>query len=252
MTTISQSASDITTEPRSSDLVPTIDQLLRDVPGILGRIREGRDLTTLARAMIVTVALGAGIFGAAMGAFRGGPQILYATVKLPLALLLTTAICAPALTALNSALGRQACIRRDLSLVLSSLARMSLVVAAEAPVVLLAVRLGADYHAIILLVVACCAIAGAIGLSLFFRGLRLADPKAVGTVALALLSVFGFVGTQMSWTLRPFLVRPRTTEAPFVRTVEGSFLDSVQRSTMSAGGLYTRKSAPLPGEESTR
>lgn len=242
-------ASQTIPEAPGSDLLHSIDQLLRDAPGALQRIRDGRDLATLARAMIVTVAVGAGIFGASMGAYRGGLQILYAGIKLPLAMLLTTAVCAPALTALNSALGRQACIRRDLSLVLSSLARASLVVAAQAPLVLLAVRMGVSYHALILLVVACCTVAGALGLSLFLRGLRLAHTRSIAAVALTLLAVFGFVGTQMSWTLRPFVVRPRTPETPFVRPLEGSFFDAVVTSSMSARGVYWRESAPLPGEE---
>ena len=34
--------------------------------------------------------------------------------------------------------------------------------------------------------------------------------------------VFCMVGSQMAWTLRPYLVRPRTVSAPFVRGVEGT------------------------------
>jgi methyl-accepting chemotaxis protein len=103
---------------------------------MLARIRAGEDLAALARPLIVTIALGGAVFGAALGAYRGGLQVLYAAIKLPLATLLTAAICAPTLTALNAALGRAACIRRDFALVLAVLARGALVVAAEAPVVL--------------------------------------------------------------------------------------------------------------------
>jgi len=248
MTTLSQTIP----ESYGSDFLHTIDQLLRDVPGVLQRIRDARDLATLARAMIVTIVAGAGIFGASMGAYRGGLQVLYAGLKLPLALLLTTAVCAPSLTALNAALGRQACIRRDLSLLLASLARTSLVLAAQAPMVLLAVRMGVSYHAIILLVVACCAAGAVVGLSLLLRGLRTSDAGPVLAVALALLTVFGFVGSQMSWTLRPFVLRPRTPEPTFVRSLEGSFFEAVVTSSMSARGVYWRSSAPLPGEEDVR
>lgn len=248
MSTISQTIP----ERHDSDLLRSVDQLLRDPPGALQRIRDARDLASLARAMIVTVALGAGIFGAAMGAYRGGLQVLYAGVKLPLVVLLTTAVCAPALTALNASLGRQACLRRDLSLVLSALARTSLVMAAQAPIVLLAVRVGISYHSMILLVVACSVLAGGVGLALFLRGLHLSQSRSMTAVALALLTIFGVVGTQMSWTLRPFVVRPRTPETPFVRAVEGSFFDAVVTSSMSARGLYTREAAPLPEQEELR
>jgi len=230
----------------------SVDELLRAPRDVLQRIEQGRELLAQARAMVLTIVLGAGLFGAAMGAFRGGAQILYAGVKLPLSVLLTTAICAPALSALNAGLGRRAELRRDLSIVLCALARTSLAMAAQAPLVLLAVRFGVSYHALVLLTVGCCLLSGAIGLSLLIAGLRASDGRAVGWTILALLTVFGLVGTQVSWTLRPFMVRPRTPEAPFVRSVEGSFLDAVSRSLLSARGIYTRDSAPLPEQEGAR
>lgn len=237
-----------TAPPFASPGLAAIDQLLRDVPAFLDRIREGKNLAELARAMILTVAVGAAVFGAAMGAHRGGIQVLYAAIKLPAVMLLTTAVCAPALTAFNAAFRRQASMRRDLSLVLSSLALTCLVLAAQAPIVFLAVELGAGYHTVILLVVGCCCLAGIVGLTLFQRGLGLDPSAGRWAVGIALLMVFGVVGTQMSWTLRPFLVRPRTPDAPFVRSLEGSFVEAVLTSSRSARGIYWRDSAPLPGE----
>ncbi len=49
-----------------------------------------------------------------------------------------------------------------------------------------------------------------------------------------------------AWTLRPYLVRPRTPAAPFLRSVESSFLGAVATSFDSARGIYHRESAPLP------
>jgi hypothetical protein len=235
----------------ASPAARTIDQLLRDVPAFLQRIQQERDLAGLAKAMILTVAVGAAVFGAAMGAYRGGLQVMYAAIKLPAVMLLTTAVCAPALTAFNVAFRREASLRRDLSLVLSALALSCLVLAAQAPVVFLAVELGAEYHTVILLVVGCCALAGVVGISLFQRGLGHGGAAGRWTVGVALLFVFAVVGTQMSWTLRPFLVRPRTPDAPFVRSLEGSFVEAVFTSSRSARGIYTRQSAPLPGDDRT-
>lgn len=231
-----------------SPVLRTIDLLLRDTPSLLARIQQRRELATLARAAIVTIAICGAVFGAAMGAHRGGLQVLYAALKLPAAMLLTTAICAPALTALHAAFRRESTMRQDLALVLGSLALTCLVLAAEAPIVLLAVELGASYHSVILLVVACCSVAGLVGVSLFIRGLGLDPSPGRWIVAASLFLVFGLVGTQMSWTLRPFLVRPRTPDTPFIRSIEGSFVDAVVTSTRSARGIYSRSHAPLPGE----
>jgi hypothetical protein len=166
-------------------------------------------------------------------------------------MLLTMAICAPALTALNRAVGRPGSMRRDLALVLSALARTSLVLAAEAPIVLLAVRAGTSYHGTVLLVVTCCAVAGAVGLLLFVRGLLSAGGQGSWTVGIALLAVFALVGSQVSWTLRPYLVRPRTPNVVLVRALEGSFVEAVGTSMQSARGVYVRPWAPLPGEASS-
>jgi hypothetical protein len=88
------------------------------------------------------------------------------------------------------------------------------------------------------IVVASCAMAGVVGLGDFSRGLRLLDERAVRPTALVLMAVFTLVGSQMSWTLRPFLVRPRSEQPPIVRQVEGGFFDAVARSGKSAMGIY--------------
>ncbi len=66
---------------------------------------------------------------------------------------------------------------------------------------------------------------------------------------MGLLTVFGLVGTQMAWTLRPFLLRPRTPDIMFVRSIEGSFIEAVTVSARSARGIYARDAAPLPPVE---
>lgn len=234
--------------PRSSTML-AMDRLLRDPRGLLADAVDPAQAANLARSAILTIAIGAGCFGAAMGTARGGLQIPYAALKLPLAILLTTAVCSPALTAVNCALGRPSALRADLSLVIASLARTSFVLAAAAPLLLLGVWTGLSYHTLILLVVACCCVAGVVGLTLFVRALSGERLLHKLVVSAALLSVFALVGTQMAWTLRPFLQRPRDRQVHFVRSIEGSFLESVITSSRSARGVYWRSSAPLPGEE---
>src|SRR5688572_23862739 len=134
----------------SQQPLESVDRLLRDRRAVLNSIESGRDLAGTARAMLITIAAGAAMFGGAAGAYRGGAQVAFAAIKMPLAVLLTAAICAPALTAINAALDRRADVRRDLALILTSLALGCLVLSAEAPLVLLAVTLGVGYHAIAL------------------------------------------------------------------------------------------------------
>jgi hypothetical protein len=191
----------------------------------------------LARQWFALILGGAGLFGAVLGAHRGGWQILSAGVKLPLVVLLTAVVCTPVLTRLNAALGRRAVLRDDLALVLSSLARGCLVLLALAPVQLVAALAGLDYHRSVLLAVTCCSVAGAVGLTVLVRGLW-KEVRARRLVTMVLLSVFTLVGTRMSWTLRPYLVRPCARDVPIVRALDGSFVGSVETALDSAQGHY--------------
>ncbi|MEO5731177.1 MAG: hypothetical protein ABI134_01385, partial [Byssovorax sp.] len=48
--------------------------------------------------------------------------------------------------------------------------------------------------------------------------------------------------------LRPYLVRPRTENVPFLRAREGGFADSLRRSSRSAAGVYDNvESERAPG-----
>lgn len=213
-----------------------VEQLLRAPGAFLETTREG-DLVPLLRGMLLTVTLGAGAFGAVVGAHRGGVQMLYAAVKVPLMLLGTMAICAPAFIGLARALGVRLPAREVVTVSLGACARAALVLAGLAPVLWLFEGF-MGYHSVALAITGGCAVAGGAAAGLLLRGLR----RGGGgwAAGLAFLAVFGVVGSQTGWLLRPFLVRPRTTTVPFVRGLEGDLLDAVRRSSRSAAGVYDR------------
>ncbi|MBA3393631.1 MAG: hypothetical protein H0T89_13360 [Deltaproteobacteria bacterium] len=241
----------------------TIDLLLRDREVMLARIRHGDDVGALVRTMVVTIAIAMAIVGAALGSYRGGLQIGYAAIKLPLVLLGTAALSAPALTAIGAALGRRSRLASDLALVMAALAFGALLLAACTPLILLGRALELSYHEMILATVVMFAIAGLASLRMIVHALSLEALRhgtrdgasqrtlASGTVGwrsavAGLCVVFTLVGGQLAWALRPYLVRPRTPEVPFVRALEGSLFDAVTGAFRSARGIYTRDEAPLP------
>lgn len=221
-----------------------VDGLLRDQRRVLDRIDRGEALGDLVRTCALTIAASAAVLGAAIGWQRGGAQVAFAAIKLPLVLLLTAGIVTPALSALDHAVGGRGDLRRDLAGVLAALALAGLLMAATAPLVLLG---GAvlGYHGTILMIVACCGLGGLGGLLFFGRALlrRGEGRRLTGLLFLGLAAV---VGSQMAWTLRPWVVRPQSPEVVFVRDLEGSFLQSVWGSYDSARGIYHREAAPLP------
>ena len=230
-----------------------VDVLLRERGRFLRRAAVSADPVAVCRVLIVTTLLAAGVFGVSVGLFRPGWQALSSAIKLPLLLLVTAAVATPAITGVRRALGQSGCFRHDVELVLTTVALVSLALSAFAPIVLLAVQWNASYHQVVVLTVALCGFTGAAGLVFFLNHLS----DAVGpetparqarfspTLALVSLTVFTLVGTQLAWTMRPFIARPRA-EFQWVRPLEGSFLDAVIVSLDSAKGVYHRASAPLP------
>jgi len=224
-----------------------IDLLLRDREAMLARIAKGSELAAIMRTMIATIAITTVIVGAALGSYRGGVQIAYAAVKLPIVILATAALSAPALSAIGAALGRRSRLSADLALVMAALAFGSLLLVACTPLVMVGRAVDLDYHRMILAVVAMFAIAGGAALRMICRGVALEAAPGWRTAVLGMCVVFSLVGGQLSWALRPYLVRPRTPDVPFVRAVEGSLFDSVLGASRSARGIYDRESAPLGG-----
>ena len=161
----------------------------------------------------------------------------------------TAALSAPALTALGAALGRRIRLGADLALVIASLAFGSLLLAACTPLIMLGRSMSLGYHQMVLGLVAAFAISGIASLRMIVRGLaRESGPGRTSAIA-GLCIVFALVGGQLSWALRPYLVRPRAPEVPFVREVGDTLFDAIAGSLRSVRGIYTRDSAPLPEDE---
>lgn len=226
-------------EPLSSPF-EVLDELLRERRRLLTRIERGQDLRQIARAMLLVIGCSAAALGAVLGMYRGGVQVLYAGIKLPLVLIGAATVCAPVYTTLKRSLGDEAVFAKDLALFLSALALASLMAASLSPLLLCAILDGVGYHALILSTVALVGIGGLAGYVFFFRGMSMQIKRGHRVIATTLLVVMGLVGSQLSWLMRPYLVRPQTQEVPFVRALEGSFFDAVVTSISSSQGQYKR------------
>lgn len=216
--------------------VARLELLLREPDAFLAalaRAEEDASLASLTRVLTAAVVVGAGVFGAVVGAHRGALQMLYCTVKVPLILLVTLAVCAGPFVAFTRAAGLPLAARSVIALALGSCARFALVLVGLAPFVWLMEGWSLGYHRVILAVVAVCGVAGAFAGRLLFSGLARSGPAGV-RVGLAFVAVFAVTGAQTSWILRPYVVRPRTEHIPFVRSLEGDFLDALGTSALSA------------------
>lgn len=214
-----------------------VDQLLKQPGVVLRALETGEGLAERTRTYVQVLVACTATFGASLGFFRGGVQIVYAAVKLPLVMLLLLAVVAPLLHALDRALERPANMARSVALLVAALARGALVLAAETPLIWAAHAVGADYHRLVLLAVLACSLAGVVSFRFLWTALSV-TPRARLLVTFVLVTTMGIVGAQASWILRPFLVRPRATDVVFVHPLEGSFSESIGDTLSSARGHY--------------
>jgi len=221
-----------------ADTIAThIDQLLKSPAEVRAAIESRTALAERTRTYVQVLVACTALFGASLGFYRGGVQILFAAIKLPIVTLLTLAVTAPLLYALNRALERPADMAREVAQLVASLARGALVLAAELPLIWAAHAVGADYHRLILLTVLSCGIAGIVSFWFLWKAISVTK---VGRafIAFFVLATMGVVGAQASWLFRPFLVRPRATSVVFIHPLEGSFSEAIGDSLSSAQGHY--------------
>ena len=190
-----------------------VNRLLRAPSEVAAECREDRDLARVAASAIVTIVAGAVLFGAAVGSWRGGAQIAFSAVKLPLVTVGTLAVCVPAFHAVAAVFGRPWSLRSAVSIMLVAGARFSLVLLAATPVVWLTINLGASYDAVKLLAALAYALGGLAALGLVLRGLGPGRGR-LATV-LTFIGVFLVVGGQSAWILRPYIGTPGRDDVTF-------------------------------------
>ena len=223
----------------NAEVLLVLDELLRSPRAVAERSRRGGDLRALFVASLAALVLGAGVFGATLATSRGGLQLLYSGVKLPLALVVTMLLVVPAFHAIAAGLGRPLSFSGMVGLALAAAGRGALVLVALSPLIWLSFDRGLAYHPGVLLAAGCYALAGLAALELVLRGIG-CDARG-----LAIVSLFGVVlfatGGQTAWMLRPFLGRPSAPSVPFLRHRESSFMDSIEQSSRSSLGIYTQR-----------
>lgn len=200
-----------------------LETILRKPGEVAAACVGGRADRALVSTSLATIVLGVALFGGVVGSMRGGVQIAYGGVKMPVTILATLIACVPAFQAFAAALGRPWTYRAVVALALVAGARAALCLVAAAPALWLVVSFGAGYHALKLLATLAYALAGLAALGVLFRALG--DGPGRTSTAAAFVTVFLLVGGQMAWSLRPFLVRPDAPKVTFLtREKEGGLV----------------------------
>jgi len=194
---------------------------------------------------IAVIIVGAGFYGAAMGWWRDPQQALFTAIKFPLIILFTTGGNALLNAMLAPLLGLNLPFRQSFSALLMSFVIAAAILGAFSPLMAFLVWnapstspeavSGATYSFIKLTNVAAIAFAGTVGNARLFQLLaRLGGRRAVAfRVLFAWLAGNLFLGSQLSWILRPFIGSPSLPVEFFRATaLRGNFYENVFHSLL--------------------
>lgn len=164
---------------------------------------------------LILLAVCGGIFGAVLGshdALGQGRWVLpiFAAIKLPLMVAITTVLCLPGFWVLSTIIGLRSDLRDALRAILAGQTAQALTLASLAPVQAFAYVSGIDHAEAILFAGVMLAIATALGLLVMrrrYQHLIHRNPRHRLMLAYWLLA-YVFVGIQLGWMFRPFVGSP--------------------------------------------
>lgn len=226
-----------------------LDGLLRRRDSFFEEIFEGQGIGERIRWFLLAIVLLSGCYGIVMGSIgltadlpKAFLQMVSSALKVPVLYLLSVAICFPVLYIVLVLMGARLTFAQTLSLILLALTLNSVLLASCAPILVFFMVTGSDYNFVKLLHVCVFAFSGAWAMMALWHGLRsmceksdLYPRQAIKILQLWIL-IFGFVGTQMAWSLRPFVGSPelgyeivRTgRQGNFYQAVWSSFVNLAQ------------------------
>jgi glucan phosphoethanolaminetransferase (alkaline phosphatase superfamily) len=209
-------------------------ELLRDRSSFLEDIRSGIKLKSKSTALLICSSLFFAVYGGIIGSFNGWPQALSSAVKLPALYLITLIICFPTLYFFNILFGSRKTAGQYFAMLLTAAAVISVLLFSFAPITLFFLITTYHYQFYKLLNVGIFSVTGFIGVKFLYQGMQLLskeDEEGLETRMNILrfwLILYGFVGTQLAWTLRPFFGTPGSPFEIF-RQMQGNFyLDIVK------------------------
>ncbi|MCY7392832.1 MAG: hypothetical protein LH647_15505, partial [Leptolyngbyaceae cyanobacterium CAN_BIN12] len=169
------------------------------------------------------------IYGAIIGMFHSPLQALASAIKLPALYLITLLVCLPTLYIFNALFGSKKTIAQHFTYLLAAVCVIAVLLCAFAPVTLFFLITVNDYSFFLLMNVIIFSLTGILGISFLYQVMKpIADgdgAKVRTSILRFWLCLYGFVGTQLGWTLRPFFGSPGQFE--LFRPREGSFFSGV-------------------------
>lgn len=119
---------------RRGRLLAVAGAILNAPGAVIRDLKFENHLSVYTVALILATVLFSALYGAILGMFQPGIQILYSAVKVPIVVLGSAALCTPTFYVFNSILGSRLSFRQSLATVLLLSASAALVLVAFAPI----------------------------------------------------------------------------------------------------------------------
>ena len=210
-----------------------VETILRDRHQFFEEIREGVEVQKKTRAMMVSSVAFLAVYGAVLGSTHSLLQALSSAAKLPILFLITLIICIPALYIFSVLFGSNQRLNQSIALVLSALTVTTVLMLSFAPITFFFMLTTSGYQFFKLLNVLFFVIAGILGMLFLSRGMRVVSAsdkdegaKMRGLVLYVWIVLYAFVGSQMAWTLRPFIGYP-DAKFELIRELGGNFYANI-------------------------
>jgi hypothetical protein len=220
-----------------------IETILRNRATFFQEIRDGVAVQQKISATLLSAFVFLAGYGIVLGASHSLQQAAASLVKLPILFLATLAICAPSLHFFNILFGSRQTLSQTMALILTAIATTAVLLFSLAPITLFFLLSSSQYEFFKLMNVAFFAISGFLGVTFLQQGMRIVtegkNEEGIQTRRLIFVLwvlLYGFVGSQMAWTLSPFIGAPGE---PFILFSQagGNFYTDVWNSLRDLLGL---------------
>lgn len=220
-----------------------IETILRNRYHFFIEIRDGVGLREKMRAMLISSIAFFAVYGAVLGSTHSLWQTLSSAVKLPLLFLATLVICSPTLYFFNVLFGSNQSMTQNFALTLTAVTVTSVLLLSFAPIVLFFILTTSNYQFFKLLNVMIFAVCGLVGVLFLSEGVRIvsaAGKEGASSrrwVVRLWIILYAFVGSQMAWTLRPFIGAP-SMKFELFRQLGGNFYANILASIGEVLGFF--------------
>lgn len=202
------------------NVLSIMPEFLRNPDEFFRSIQRNEDVNSKAWTLSLVALFSFMIYGFMVGLAKEPLQAVSSAVKVPVLFLSTMAFTLPALYFFSLVLlGTPLRFVQVLTVVLSGISVSAFLLLGLAPITLFFVLTSTDYEFFQLLAVAFVGVSAWLGVYFLWRGMTLVETarddglKTIGHRILMLwILLYGFVGTQMTWRLSPFIGKP---EDPF-------------------------------------